>query len=134
MSVTVHQRPVETTRGANTSCRWVAEAIVNGRTYTAISRMAAANDIARALVADGVPDAPMHVYTAGLKGSLTWLSFHGAAERTIEENSSTPVHGRRYRLPALLKQGVNAPAGTPVAPEPSAAVVPIPAGTLLGTL
>ena len=76
MSITVHQRPLETTRTANKSCKWVAGAIVNGRTYTATSRMAPANDIARQLVADGVPDAPMHVYTAGLKGALVWRSFH----------------------------------------------------------
>ena len=50
MTVTVHQRPSEGMRSSRKSCKWVAEAIVNGRTYTAISRMAA-NDIARQLVA-----------------------------------------------------------------------------------
>src|SRR5215467_14304801 len=50
MTVTVHQRPIEATRSANKSCKWQAEAIVNGRTYTATSRMAPANDIARQLV------------------------------------------------------------------------------------
>jgi hypothetical protein len=44
--------------------------------------MAPANDIARELVADGVPDAPMHIYRAGLKGYLVWRSFHKAAEFT----------------------------------------------------
>ena len=63
MTITVHQRPLEATRSANKSCKWVAEALVNGRTFTATSRMASANDIARQLVADGVPDVPMHVYT-----------------------------------------------------------------------
>jgi len=70
MMITVHQRPLEATRTANKSCKWVAEAIVNGRTYTATSRIWPANDIARQLVAAGVPDAPMQVYTAGLKGCL----------------------------------------------------------------
>jgi hypothetical protein len=60
MTVTVHQRPLEKTRSAGKSCKWVAVAIVNGRTYTATSRMAPANDIARQLLADGVPDAPMN--------------------------------------------------------------------------
>jgi len=68
MTITVHQRPLEATRTGNKSCKWVSEAIVNGRTYTATSRMAPANDIARQLVANGVPDAPMQVYTEGLKG------------------------------------------------------------------
>jgi len=74
----------------------VGRAIVNGRTYTATSRMAPANDISRQLVAVGVPDAPMQVYTAGLKGRLVWRSFHKAAERTIEENAQVPVRSRRY--------------------------------------
>jgi len=129
MTITVHQRPLETTRTANKSCKWVAEAIVNGRTYTATSRMASANDIARQLAADGVPDAPMHVYTAGLKGCLVWRSFHKAASYTFKENAQTPVKRVRWEAPedaaqryrARPKQGVRAPAGTRVAPGRSAA-------------
>jgi hypothetical protein len=135
MTVTVHQRSSEETLSSGKSCKWVAEAIVNGRTYTATSRMAPANDIARQLVADNVPDAPMHVYTEGLKGCLVWRSFHKAAERTIEENAQVPVRARRYRPPqdqwqgvrAGSKQGANASAGTPVAPDASGAVEPAPA-------
>jgi len=108
MTITVHQRPLEATRTANKSSKWVAEAIVNGRTYTATSRMAPVNDIARQLVSDGVPDGPMHVYTLGLKGCLVWRSFHKAAERTIEENAQVPVRSRRYRRPQDQHQGVRA--------------------------
>ena len=131
MSVIVHQRTLEVTGTASKSCKWVAEAIVNGRTYTATSRMAPANEIARQLVADGVPDAPMYVYTLGLKGCLVWRSFHKAAGFTIEETATKPVHMVRWRNPAVEraqiaartapKQGVKAPAGTPVAPEHAAA-------------
>ena len=129
MTITVHQRPLESTRTANKSCKWVAEVIVNGRTYTTTSRMAPANDIARQLVADGVPDASMHVYTAGLKDCLVWRSFHKAAGYTFKENAQTPVKRVRWEAPedaaqryrAGPRQGVNAPAGTPVAPEQSAA-------------
>jgi hypothetical protein len=127
MTVTVYLRPSQETLSSGKSCKWVAEAIVNGRTYTATSRMAPANDIARQLVADNVPDAPMHIYTAGLKGCLVWPSFHRAAERTIEESATKPVHGVRWRDPAAQtaliaarkapKRGVSAPAGTPVALE-----------------
>jgi hypothetical protein len=128
MTIVVHQRPLEATRSAGKSCKWVAEAIVNGRTYTATSRMAAANDIARQLVADAVPDAPMQVYTAGLKGRMVWRSFYRAAERMIEENAQASVRSRRYRppqdqrqgVPTRPKQGVKARAGTPVAPEAAA--------------
>jgi hypothetical protein len=101
---------------------------VSGRTYTGMSRMAPANDIARQLVADGVPDAPMQVYTEGLKGCLVWRSFYSAAGYTFEENDRAPVKRRRPRpsqneqgVPTGPKQGVNAPAGTPAAREPSRA-------------
>jgi hypothetical protein len=120
MIITVHQRPLEETRTATKSCKWVAEAIVSGRTYTATSRMALANDIARQLVADGVSDAPMQVYTAGLKGCLDWRSFYSAAGYTFEDNDWGPVKRRRPRpsqdeqgVPTGPKQGVNAPAGAP---------------------
>ena len=96
MTIVVHQRPLEETRSANESRKWLGDMIVNARTYRATSRMAPANDISRQLVAVGVPDAPMQVYTAGLKGCLVWRSFHKAAERTIEENAQVPVRSRRY--------------------------------------
>ena len=121
MTIIVHQRPLKATRTANKSCKWMAEAIVNGRCYTATSRMAPANDIARQLVADGVPDAPMQVYTARLKGCLAWRSFYRAAGFTCEEAATKPAHmvrwesakARAARITATLapKQGVKAPAG-----------------------
>src|SRR5215472_11736885 len=120
MSVIVHQRSLEVTGTASKSCKWVAEAIVNGRTYTTTSRMAPANEIARQLVADGVPDAPMQVYTAGLKGCLIWRTFHKAAGYTFKENAQTPVKrvkweapedaAQRYRVGQ--KQGVKAVAAS----------------------
>ena len=127
MSVIVHQRPLEATRSANKSCKWVAEAIVNGRTYIATSRMAPANDIARQLVADGVPDAPMQVYTAGLKGCLVRRSFHKAAGYTFKENAQTPVKRIRWEAPedaaqryrAAPKRGVKAMVATCALPEAS---------------
>jgi hypothetical protein len=127
MTITVHQRPLEGTRTANRSCKWLGEAIVNGRTYTATSRMAPANDIARQLVADGVPDAPLQVYTEGMKGCMVWRSFHSAAGYTFEENDRAPVKRRRPRpsrgeqgVPTGPKQGVNAPPGTLIAPGAAA--------------
>jgi hypothetical protein len=48
--------------------------------------MPPANDIARQLVIDGVPDAPMQVYTEGLKGCLVCRSFHKAPGSTVRES------------------------------------------------
>ena len=127
MTVNVHQRPLEKTRSSGKSCKWVAEAIVNGKTYTATSRMAPANDIARQLLADGIPDAPMQVYTEGLKGCLVWNSFHRAAGFAYEESMTKPVHRVRWRDPAAeaaqiaarkaSKQGVKALPAAPAYPE-----------------
>ena len=61
--------------------------------------MAPANDIARQLVADGVPDAAMQVYTVGLKGCLSWYSFYAAAWFTVEESATKPVHRVGWRDP-----------------------------------
>lgn len=120
MTVTMHQHPLRETSSSGNSCKWVAEAIVNGNTYTATSRMAPANDIARQLVADGVPDAPMHVYTDGLKGCLVWKSFYRAAERSYRESATEAVRQVRWIDPAIVgaqiagttgaKQGVKVPA------------------------
>jgi hypothetical protein len=86
--------------------------------------MAPANDIARQLVAAGVPDAPMQVYTAGLKGCLVWRSFYSAAERIYRESATEPVRPVRWIDPTVTraqiagstapKQGVKAPAGAGV--------------------
>jgi len=63
--------------------------------------MAPANDIARQLVAAGVPDAPMQVYTAGLKGCLVWRSFYSAAERIYRESATEPVRPVRWIDPTV---------------------------------
>src|SRR5215469_8136684 len=112
MTVIVHQRPLEATRTSNKSCKWIAEAIVGGKTYAATSRMAPANDIARQLVKAGIPDSDMLVYTFGLRGCFTWQSFHKAAKRTVRESGTTPVKSIPWVDPAALKaslSGTNRP-------------------------
>src|SRR5580700_6963878 len=60
-AIIVHQRPDEPTRTPNKSCRWIAEAVVDRRVFTARSRYGAPNELARVLVAAGIADAPMQV-------------------------------------------------------------------------
>ena len=118
--IRVYQRPEEKTRSANNGCVWIAEIIVNGVSYVARSRHGAPQDLARVLVAAGIPDAPMQVTTAALRGETTYRSFYAAADRTIEEDAKVAVRSRRYRPPqnetqgvrAASKQGVNALADT----------------------
>jgi hypothetical protein len=106
--IRVYQHPEENTRSANNGCSWVAEAIVNGISYSARSRHGAPHELARVLVAAGLPDAPMRVATAGLLGETTYRSFHAAAGRTIEENAKVAIRSRRYRPPQDDTQGVRA--------------------------
>src|SRR5829696_5269440 len=107
--IRVHQRPLEQTRTATNSCRWQAETIVAGVTYTASSRRGAVHALARVLVEAGIEDQPMQVHAEGLAGFMTYRSFHRAAERTIEENATTPVRTVRYQPREDAFQGV--PAG-----------------------
>jgi hypothetical protein len=106
--IRVYQHPEANTQSAKKGCSWVAEAIVNGISYSARSRHGAPQELARTLVAAGIPDAPMQVTTAGLRGETTYRSFYAAADRTIEENAKTPLRSRRYRPPQDDTQGVRA--------------------------
>jgi hypothetical protein len=49
--VAVMTWPIEATRTPNSACVWIAEATVEGRTYSARSRHRAANELAWQLVA-----------------------------------------------------------------------------------
>jgi hypothetical protein len=88
--------PDERTRTPNSACAWVAEATVDGRTYTARSRHGATNELARQLVAAGIIDRPMMIHYRGLAGTMTWRSFHAAATWTYSEGDQ-PLRRVRYK-------------------------------------
>jgi hypothetical protein len=125
MTIHVHQWPEEATRSPGKSCRWVAEAIIDGITYTARSRHGAPNELARVLVAAGIPDAPMAVSHGRLRGETTYRSFHEIALWTYEETATKPLHRVRWVDPAIRaaritaafgpKQGVKRSGANPVA-------------------
>jgi len=117
------QHPEEHTRTPEKACYWVAEAVIDGRVYTAGSRYGSSYELARVLVVAGIPDAPMEVRTVGWPGHMTYRSFHAAATYTIEENarwlrrvSYARVEAARERLRQRWvkapKPGVNAPTGS----------------------
>lgn len=83
----VRIRPEQHARTPEKACVWVAEATVDGIPYTARSRYGAVHELSRVLVAAAVPDAPLQVIDARLKGHLGYRSFHAAALYTIEENA-----------------------------------------------
>jgi hypothetical protein len=88
--------PIEATRAPNSACFWIAEATVEGRTYTARSRHGPANELARQLVAAGLPDRPMVIRYLGLAGTMIYRSFHAAATWTFSEGERT-LRRVRYR-------------------------------------
>jgi hypothetical protein len=90
--------PDEATRTSNSACVWIAEATVEGRTYTARSRHGPANELARQLVAARLVDRPMIIRYHGLAGTLTYHSFHAAATWTFSEGERT-LRRVRYREP-----------------------------------
>jgi len=123
----VHLRPGQATRTANKGCVWIAATEIDDRRFVARSRYGAANELARQLLAAGIPDGPMIVRTTGLRGEMTIRSFHEAARFTYEESASKPVHMVRWRDPANetaqitarkgQKEGVNVLAASATSPD-----------------
>ena len=95
--ITIEQRPVEATRTPGNGCIWLAETVIDGKRYSARSRRGAALALARVLVAAGIPDQPICVRQAGLRGEMRYRSLHRMAMRTIEESVRTPIGDRQYR-------------------------------------
>jgi hypothetical protein len=90
-------------------------------TYRLRSRYGAPNELARALVAAGIPDAPMQIATAGLRGETTYGSFHEAAKWTYEESATKPLHRVRWVDPAVRAARITAAFGPKQGVKPSAA-------------
>ena len=90
--------PDEATRTSNSACVWTAEAMVEGRTYTAQSRHGPANQLARQLVAAGFPDRSMVIRYRGLAGTMTYRSLHAAATWTFSEGERR-LRRVRYKEP-----------------------------------
>ena len=138
--ICVHQWPLEETRTQSKGCVYMAACEADGVPYSARSRYGAPNELARVLVAAGIPDAPMVVTHRGLRGEMTYRSFDEAAKWTHEESASVPLHRVPYaRVVAArerarrtgvegAKQGLSAPAATPVALGASQAQIAVPDG------
>jgi hypothetical protein len=90
-------RPLEETRGPNSSCQWLAECEVDGRHFVARSRHGAVYELARVLVAAGIEDRPLRVAFAGLAGYTMWPSFAAAAQWTLIEGVATPLRRKRWK-------------------------------------
>src|ERR1700730_14630712 len=91
--------PDEATRTSNSACVGIAEATFEGRTYTARSRHGPANQLARQLIAAGLPDRPRVIRYRGLAGTMTYRSRRATA-RAATLISSPPAPWSRFCGPA----------------------------------
>jgi len=79
-------------------CVYRATCTVDGQDYQASKRSGASHELARRLVAAGIPDQPVRVRQVGLAGHLAWRSLHRMALFDIEEGNA-PLHRVRWRPP-----------------------------------
>jgi hypothetical protein len=82
----------------------VAEAIVSGRRYSAISRNGAAMALARQLVAAGIGDGPWEARGADEQRRFFGPSLHGLSRLTITDNDHDGLRIRRF-TPRVLPVG-----------------------------
>ena len=127
--IIVYQRPEEGSRTPSKPCAWIAETTIDGCNFTARSRYGATNQLARQLIAAGIPGGSMIVYAASLRGFAMIPSFYRAAQWTYEETATVPLHRVPYaRVEAARerahsarvqspKPGVSVPGGSPGAED-----------------
>ena len=96
VSVTVWCYPFEETRTPNNPCYWVATCEIAGRVFEARSRRDAPRELARAFLAAGIPDRPMRITYAGVRGTRRYGSFHAEAAWTTVESATVPVRRGRF--------------------------------------
>jgi hypothetical protein len=94
--VIIRQHPLEDCTPEN-SCSYLAETEIDGQRYEAKSRRGAAHELARALVAAGIPDQPVRLTHEGLRGEMRYPSLHRMAGQTYVEGRTTILHRARYR-------------------------------------
>jgi hypothetical protein len=75
MTILVKAYPLEATRTPDGPCDWVAETMIDGQSFSARSKHGAPNELARQLVAAGIPDASMEIAYAGLRGTMSYRAI-----------------------------------------------------------
>lgn len=107
--IRITQHPPEHTRTPSNGCKWLARCTVDGVDYEASSRRGASIELARVLVAAGIPDQPVEVWDqdGAPRGrqtnapSLRWPSLHKMAGWTYKESDQPLRRARWYPAPDL---------------------------------
>lgn len=108
--------PDESTYTPNDTCRWYASCDIDGTHYETSSRRGPTLKLARVLVAENIPDAPVLVYERDSKEaepkpywSLRYRSFHNdMAPFTLAESANSPLRKGKYVDPAVRTGAVAA--------------------------
>lgn len=119
--ITITQVADEASRTPDRPCYYDASAIVDGVEYKARARYDVTHDIARQLVAAGVPDQPVVTIQLPQGWKVSYRSLHKKAKYTVAEGASHSVHVERWRDPveAFARLRVNAENGGEAPPEAS---------------
>jgi hypothetical protein len=96
-ALAVRCRPLQETRGPNSSCEWLAECEVDDRRFAVSSRHGVVYELARVLVDAGIEDRGLRVTFTGVAGQMTWGSFAALAPWTLTEGSTTRLRRTRRR-------------------------------------
>jgi hypothetical protein len=109
--IKITEIPLEHTRTPNKSCRWLARCTVGGVDYEASSRRGASTELARVIIAAGVPDQPVEVNDlrptrpiGATYPSTRWRSLHVMAKWTYEESDNRPLRRVPWRPAPDLKR------------------------------
>lgn len=94
--IVIEQRIDPDSRTATRGSAWVAETVIGGQRFSARSRSGAPFELARQLVAVGLPDQPVEIFTQGVRGCVGYRSLHKIATLTIAESATKAVRTAKW--------------------------------------
>jgi hypothetical protein len=99
--------------------QYEATAVVDGASYSALSRNGAPFSLARVLRRAGVADQPLRVVTEGLPAFIGYRSLHAMAGRWVEETAATPIRSIAFVARPEVGEEIEGEADDPVDVETS---------------
>jgi hypothetical protein len=102
--IEMHQTIVPNSRPPEKGSKWIATCTIGGQEYSAISRSGASHELARVLVAAGIPDQEVKVTSDAMSGKtirrlpghLRYRSLHHMALWTCQESVTAPLRLRKW--------------------------------------
>ena len=99
---------LQRTRTRSRSCKWIAEAYVDGEVFAVASRNGVPNALARRLTEAGLRDRPMEVHDRAGRLMIRYRSFHDAARWTYTEGDHRLRRAPYKAFPIVSAPGVQA--------------------------